>query len=81
MPPTNARRPPTRRLLAPLNAFEMPSNARRLCIANASSTRRLLVANALPTHDRRRPPESSSCGFAVNASTPSSLADLAATAT
>ncbi len=75
--PTNTRRPPARRLLAPLKAFltyELPLNARRLCIANASSTRRLLVANALPTHNRRRQPESSSCGFAVDASTSGLLA-------
>jgi hypothetical protein len=75
--PTNTRRPPARRLLAPLKAFltyELPSNARRLCVTNASSTRRPLVINALPTHDRRRQPESSSCGFVVNASAPSLLA-------
>jgi hypothetical protein len=79
VPPTNARRLPARRLLAPLNAFltnKLPSNPRRLCVANASSTRRPLVANALPTHDRRRQPESSSCGFAVDASTPGLLARL-----
>jgi hypothetical protein len=79
VPTTNARRPPARRLLAPLNAFltnKLPSNARRLCFTNASSTRRLLVANALPMHDRWRQPESSSCGFAVDASTPGSLARL-----
>ncbi len=75
--PTNARRPPARRLLAPLNVFltnKLPSNARRLCVASASSTRRLLVANALPTHDRQQQPKSSSCGFTVNASTPGLLA-------
>jgi hypothetical protein len=68
VPPTNARRPPARRLLAPLKAFltyELSSNARRLCVANASSMRRPLVANVLPTHDRRRQPESSYCGFAI----------------
>ncbi len=77
--PRNARRPPTRRLLEPLNSFlmnELPSKARRLCVANASSTRRPLVANVLPTHDRCRQPESSSCGFAVDASTPGLLARL-----
>jgi hypothetical protein len=77
VPPTNARRPPARRLLVPLKAFltfELPSNARRLCVANASSTRRPLVANELPTHNRQRQPKSSSCGFAVDASTPSLLA-------
>jgi hypothetical protein len=77
VPPTNNSRPPARRLLAPLKAFltyELPLNARRLCVANASSTRRPLVANALPTHDRRRQPESSSCGFAINASMPGLLA-------
>ncbi len=71
VPPMNARRPPARRLLTPLKAFltyKLPSNARRLCVANASSTRRPLVANALPTHDRWRQPESSFCGFAVDAS-------------
>jgi hypothetical protein len=76
MPPTNTRRPLARRLLTPLNAFltnELPSNARRLCIANASSTRRPLVANALPMHDRWWQPESSSCGFTVNASMPGLL--------
>ncbi len=74
VPPTNARRPPARRLLAPLNAFELPLNARRLCVANASSTRRPLVTNLLPTHGRWRQPKSSSCGFAVDASTPGLLA-------
>ncbi len=57
----------------PLNAFltnKLPSNARRLCLASASSTRRPLVANALPTHDRQRRLKSSSCGFTVDASTP-----------
>ncbi len=53
--------------------YKLPLNARRLCVANASSTRRPLVANTLPTHDRRRQPKSSSCGFAVNASLPGLL--------
>ena len=77
VPPTNARRPPARRLLAPLKAFltsELPLNTRRLCIANASSIRRPLVAIALPTQDRQRQPESSSCGFAVDTSKPGLLA-------
>jgi hypothetical protein len=77
MPPTNARRPPARRLLVPIKAFltyKLPLNARRLCVTNTVSTRRPLVANALPTHDRRRQPESSFCGFAVNASMPGLLA-------
>ncbi len=77
VPPTNARRLPARRLLAPLKAFliyKLPLNARRLYVANASSTRRLLVANALPTHNRQGQPKSSSCGIAVNASTPGLLA-------
>ncbi len=77
VPPTHARRPPGRRLLAPLKTFltyELPLNARRLCVANASSTRRPLVTNALPTHDRRRQPKSSSCGLAVDASKPGLLA-------
>ncbi len=77
VPPTNARRMLARRLLAPFEAFltyKLPSNARKLCIANASSTRRPLVANALPTHDRQRQPESPSCGFALNASMPGLLA-------
>jgi hypothetical protein len=77
VPPTNARRPSARRLLAPLKAFltyELPSNTRRLCIANASSMRRPLVANVLPMHNRWRQPESSSCGFAVDASMPGLLA-------
>ncbi len=55
VPPTNARKPPARRLLAPLNSFlmnKLPLNARRLCVARASSTRRLLVTNVLPRHDR-----------------------------
>jgi hypothetical protein len=77
VPPKNARRPPARRLLAPLKAFltyKLPSNARKLCVANASSTRRPLVTNALPTHDRWRQSKSSFCGFAVNASMPGLLA-------
>jgi hypothetical protein len=73
---TNARRPPARKLLALVKAFltyELPLNVRRLFVANTSSKRRPLVTNALPTHDRWRQPESSSCGFAVNASTPGLL--------
>ncbi len=75
--PRNARKPPVRRLLMLLNAFltkELPLNARRLCVASTSSTRRPLVTNALPMHNRQRQPKSSSCGFAIDASMPGSLA-------
>ena len=68
-----SRRPPTRRPLAQLNVLfksASPSNVSRgrLHIANASLTRRLLVSDAPLRHGRRRPPESSSCGSAADAS-------------
>ncbi len=73
-----SRRSPARRPLVQLNVFFMsapPSNVRGgLHIANASLTMRLLVSDAPLRHSRRRPPKSSSCGSAAEASSPGSLA-------
>jgi hypothetical protein len=73
-----SRRPPARRPLAQPNVFftsTLPSNVRgRLHVANATLTSSLLVANASLRHGRWRPPKSSSCGSAADASFPGSLA-------
>jgi hypothetical protein len=50
--PTNARMPPVRRLLAPLNTYFMsmlPTNARRPPVINGFSMRRLHIVNAFST--------------------------------
>jgi len=72
------RRPPARRPLAQLNVFftsAPPSNdvRGRLHVVNASLTSSLLVADASLRHGRQRPPESSPCGSAADASLPGSL--------
>jgi len=71
------RRLPARRPLTQLNVFftsAPPSNVRgRLHVVNASLTSSLLVADASLRHGRQRPPESSPCGSAADASLPGSL--------